>query len=86
MGSNEWVRAEEKSSNDRERNNEFEPLLTLPEAAEILRLHSDTVKRMAQQGVLPAIKVGKYWRFRASCLDEWIRIKLRSASTQATPR
>jgi excisionase family DNA binding protein len=40
-------------------------LLDVSEKAEQLRLHPDTVVKMARQGRLPAIKVGREWRFRA---------------------
>jgi len=50
----------------------FEPLLDLAEAAGLLRIHPQTLKKMAIRRVLPAIKVGRLWRFRASDLEEWI--------------
>lgn len=53
----------------------FEPLLSDVEAAELLGLHPKTLQRMARQGDIPAIRVGRYWRFRASELDEWIRLQ-----------
>ena len=35
--------------------------LTLPEAAELLRLGQRTLYRLARQGDLPAIKIGGQW-------------------------
>jgi len=53
-----------------------EPLLTDAEAAEFLGgLHPKTVQRMARRGGLPAYRIGKFWRYRASELDEWLRLK-----------
>jgi excisionase family DNA binding protein len=50
----------------------FEPLLSDAEAAEMLGLHPKTIQRLARAGELPAVRVGRYWRFRASALNEWI--------------
>jgi excisionase family DNA binding protein len=50
----------------------FEPLLTAEEAAAHLLIHSKTLMRMARQFQVPAIRIGKYWRFRLSALDEWV--------------
>ncbi len=46
----------------------FEALLGLEQAAELLRLHPDTLKKKAQRREIPALKIGKRWRFRASLL------------------
>ena len=64
----------------------FEALLGLEQAAELLRLHPDTLKKKAQRREVPALKVGKRWRFRASLLDAWVRSKLISDPTPITPR
>jgi excisionase family DNA binding protein len=64
----------------------FEPLLDLSQAASLIGLHPDTLKRMARANEVPAFKMGKYWRFRASELDSWLKTKVRLAPTQITPR
>ena len=56
----------------------FEPLLAVPEAAELLRVHPKTLQAMARAGTVPCIRMGKYWRFRASALDAWVRERLES--------
>lgn len=53
-----------------------EPLIDAERAAEILKLHSKTVKRLAQAGRLPGLKIGRVWRFRESSLDAWLRLQL----------
>ena len=53
-----------------------EPLITAEHAAGILKLHPKTVKRLAQIGRLPGLKIGRVWRFRESALDEWLRVQL----------
>jgi len=57
----------------------IESLLTSEEAGAILRLHPKVVERKAKQGDIPAFKLGKYWRYRASALDGWIESQLHSA-------
>jgi len=60
---------------------EFEPLLSDGEAASFLGgLHPKTVQRMARRGQIPAYRIGRYWRFRASELDEWLRVQSRCQS------
>ena len=56
----------------------YEALLSDVEAAAFLGgLHPKTVQRMARRGQLPAYRIGRYWRFRASELDEWLRVQSR---------
>ena len=51
----------------------YEPLLNDVEAAQFLGgLHPKTVQRMARCGQLPAYRIGRYWRFRASELSAWL--------------
>jgi excisionase family DNA binding protein len=52
----------------------FEPLLSDAQAGELLRLHPKTVQRLARAKQLPAVGIGRYWRFRASAFNEWIDI------------
>jgi excisionase family DNA binding protein len=53
-----------------------EPLIDAQRAAELLQLHPKTVKKLAQAGELPGMKIGRVWRFRESSLDEWMRLRL----------
>lgn len=46
-------------------------ILTLDEVAAYLRAGKRTVYRLAQNGEIPAFKVGGTWRFRRSELDRW---------------
>lgn len=55
----------------------FERLLGIPEAAELLRVHDKTLQAMARAGTVPCVRMGKYWRFRASSLDAWVRNRLK---------
>ena len=65
----------------------FEALLTAEGAAELLQVHTKTVQAMARTGKIPCVRMGKYWRFRASSLDAWVREALQSeASVTARER
>ncbi len=54
----------------------FEPLLNTEEAAMLLRLHPKTLQRMARRGEIPAMHIGKLWRFSAAALLSWQQAKL----------
>jgi excisionase family DNA binding protein len=53
-----------------------EPLIDADQAAELLEIHPKTVKRLAAKGILPGMRIGKLWRFRASLLDVWLKSQL----------
>ena len=55
------------------REDEFEPLLDSEEAPALLKIHPRTLQKLARQGEVTAIHIGKLWRFRASALDEWLK-------------
>ena len=53
------------------------PEVTDPrEAAGYLRLHTRTVQDLARDGKLPAIRIGRVWRFRKVGLTRWPEEKL----------
>jgi excisionase family DNA binding protein len=56
----------------------LEPLLNSRQVGEILGMHPKVIERMAKRGDVPALKVGKFWRYRASALDGWINSRLQS--------
>lgn len=51
----------------------MEPLIDSNEAAKLLRIHPKTLQQMARDRKLPAIRIGKFWRFRTSELDAFLR-------------
>jgi excisionase family DNA binding protein len=51
---------------------QFEPLLDSEEAAALLKIHPKTLQRMARNGEITGIQIGKLWRFRASSLNRWL--------------
>ena len=50
----------------------FEPLLSADEAAKHLRIHVKSLQKLAREGKVPCVHMGKYWRFRLSALDAWV--------------
>jgi excisionase family DNA binding protein len=47
-------------------------ILTIEEVAAYLRLTPQTIYKWAQEKRIPAVKLGKEWRFRKSILDRWL--------------
>ncbi|MBM4330812.1 MAG: helix-turn-helix domain-containing protein [Deltaproteobacteria bacterium] len=49
--------------------------LTVKEVAQYLKLSPDLIYKLAQQGKIPASKVGTAWRFRREKIDRWMEAK-----------
>ena len=50
----------------------IEPLIDAVEAARLLGIHPVTLCEYARKGLIPAIKIGRVWRFRPSRLLQWL--------------
>ena len=48
-------------------------ILTLHELHGYLKIPKPTLYALAQNGRIPAAKVGKHWRFRRTDIDEWLK-------------
>ena len=48
-------------------------ILTIEQAAEYLRIPRASLYRYARAGSIPAMKVGRHWRFSRAALSDWIR-------------
>ena len=48
-------------------------VLTLAEVAAMLRVPKSTVYKLAQNGTVPAFKIGKHWRFLLRDIEAWLR-------------
>ena len=46
--------------------------LTMDDVLGYLRVTSRTIYRLIKAGDLPAVRVGRQWRFRQSDLDAWL--------------
>jgi excisionase family DNA binding protein len=60
--------------------------MTLQELARYLRVHEMTVYRMIQRGDLPALRVGRAWRFRKDQIDRWLAQREINNVAPARPR
>jgi excisionase family DNA binding protein len=58
---------------------DFPEILTLPELAKYLRVTRQTIYNLLWEKKIPALRVGRHWRFRKSDIDKWV-------STQAIKR
>ena len=47
-------------------------VLTFPEAAKFLRVKQPVLKRLVDEGRIPARKVGAEWRFFRGALEAWL--------------
>ena len=47
-------------------------VMNVDEVARYLRVVPDTIYRKARKGEIPAIKMGKVWRFPKETLDKWL--------------
>ena len=47
-------------------------VMTVDEVAQYLGVVPDTVYRKARRGEIPAVKMGKMWRFPKETLDRWL--------------
>lgn len=56
----------------------FEQLLDSDEAAALLKIHPKTIQKMARNGEITGVQVGRLWRFRASVINEWLEHKMAS--------
>ena len=56
----------------------FEQLLDSDEAAALLKIHPKTLQKMARNGEITGVQVGRLWRFRASIINEWLEHKMAS--------
>jgi excisionase family DNA binding protein len=58
-------------------------ILTIDEVAEYLRLTPQTIYKWAQEKRIPAVKLGKEWRFRRSVIDKWFDDQVQWPSASA---
>ena len=49
----------------------MDEIMNIEEVAKYLKLKPQTIYSWAQQGKIPAAKLGKEWSFRRSLIDMW---------------
>ena len=47
-------------------------IMKTKEIAEYLKLHEITICKYAAEGKIPAIRIGRVWRFDKDAIDAWI--------------
>ena len=47
-------------------------IMNVEEVARYLGVVPDTIYRKARRGEIPAVKMGKVWRFPKETLDKWL--------------
>jgi excisionase family DNA binding protein len=60
-------------------NHDLKRLLTSLEVGRLLGIHPKVLERMAKRGKVPALKIGKFWRYHPDSLAKWIDSRLQSA-------
>jgi excisionase family DNA binding protein len=50
------------------------PLWTVEDLAQFLRLKPETVRAMARRGDLPVMKIGRMWRFSSEEIRSWLNL------------
>ena len=60
----------------------MESMLTLAEVASLLQVSHRTVYRLAQDGRIPAFKVGQAWRFRSGDIQAWIDAQVQTTGVE----
>ena len=48
-------------------------IMTVDEVRKYLKVHRSTVYRLAEEGKIPASKVGRVWRFKKESIDTWLK-------------
>ena len=61
-------------------------ILTLDELHTYLKIPKPTLYALAQNGRIPAAKIGKHWRFRKAVIDEWLDAQKGPPSLPRRPR
>jgi excisionase family DNA binding protein len=51
---------------------DFHSFLTTEEVLAYLKITPRTIYRLIRNGELPAVRIGRQWRFRRTDLDAWV--------------
>src|SRR5688572_10483418 len=62
-----------------------ETFLTTEEVLEYLQVNLRTVYRLIKAGKIPAVRVGRQWRFRKRDIDAWLDSQRPRGGVRATP-
>jgi excisionase family DNA binding protein len=51
----------------------WDAVLTITELSKYLKISRSTLYKLAQEGKVPAQKVGRHWRFHRDAVDTWLK-------------
>ena len=51
---------------------EYLPIMTIADAAKYTGLPELAVRRLAREGAIPALKLGRQWRIKRDLLTKWL--------------
>ena len=60
-------------------------LMDIKQVAAYLQINEATAYSWAQKGELPAIKIGRIWRFRREDIETWLDQKMWGAKPEVHP-
>jgi len=60
------------SANSNHKERVMPKIMTTKEIAKYLKLHEITICKYAAEGKIPAIRIGRVWRFDKDAIDRWI--------------
>jgi excisionase family DNA binding protein len=60
-------------------------MLTAKDMQELLQVDRSTIYRMAEAGRIPAVKVGKQWRFPSNLINSWLSSQAATPTLQPQP-
>ena len=63
-----------------------ETFLTTEEVLDYLHVNVRTIYRLIRAGKIPAVRIGRQWRFRRKDLDVWLRTVRSSGDTERRRR
>lgn len=61
-------------------------IMTLPQVAEYLQFAISTIQKKVAKGELPAVKIGKEWRFPQDVIDKWLEEESKHPLKQITKK
>ena len=50
-------------------------IMTTKEVSEYLKLHEITICKYASEGIIPATRIGRIWRFDKDVINDWINAR-----------
>jgi len=57
-------------------------VLTISEVAQYLSVSESTIYKMVKEGQIPAVRIGKSWRFLQTVIDTWLEEAMSKNITQ----